>query len=1209
MFEVARAGLRTLLEDSVDASWDRQAKGRPGPKSRANARHATRLQPRMCKGCIVLYQAPLSSACSVGDTRVGGNFGRCPPGAISCCHKLFTTIAKINDPFCRTSYRQPVCPLLTPQTSSTSRMGVEHEFLPTPCIQWSVATGVCAIDGQDQAKHLLHERSQLDGPGYDPQACVAALSLLASMHVALRRRRHSPHPWTCTRCRCGSYRRRPGQFNQGPRLSQMHADTGTREPVPSGGPAHVKGAYPKPVVKPTPVVMKILWMCSACSCITTVSSFPHGQTVGSPPNNPTASITPSLKAYGHLAARLSAARKRAFKRAQMRALRDGGTTYRGQHHDATSLSLRYIGQCSPRVKQPSQNRSTPNLVKVVTWNCGGLHAGRYAELMAWMNSAQADPIHILMLQECHWPQSTEFQSDKWVHVYSGLGASQAGVMIVVNRQLAQPHQIRFVELEQGRILHVRLELDPPLDALCVYQHAWSTESGRNRPAQLRDTVRADLLRKRSSVWQIIDNWVRSIPARNTLVIGGDMNASLQTAQPHVGLGVHPHTYPHGDQQVFQQMVAANGLIAMNTWRKAGRQSGTYLHMQHSVQIDYLLTRLPCSQASRNARALHQEPIIHPSGMRHVPVLGYVPTPTKPHTPKASHIKQHDVHRALRQQPELQQTFVREVGRAFESQPDKDLDECLQTAWRACVSQRRPLSQRRTAPGAVSLQSFWAAKHRVRQLQQTMSTYVAPLVWHIAAASAGSIIRAQPLVVRKLGPFVQLWRAVTKFHHQDRTLRKRVKLRKQQQVDELIKEAQELDGRGISALHLVTQRLKPRNPKRSIHLRDAHGHLMSEQAELECLSTYFQQLFQSDAQTDCTHILQEPFCVQQWEVTEALQSLPARKALPPGHAPAVLWKLAGDHVGPRLCASFSRHLGEGILGFPPRWHVSYLTLLAKPSKPPNCPANLRPINLLPAEAKILARIAAARLRPLVIQATHMMPQFAYVASRQCLDAIDRVLSHCSRIRELLRDQHRNAWRPSASGVSHHAIGGLQLSLDLTKAYDRLPRSLLRDALVRVGASESLITLILYIHDKAQILIRRQNSEAFVNMGRGVRQGCGLSPLLWICFTLLIHDRLSAYVPLEAQTSYADDFHLQWEFTTEQGCRNACRTVPKVISELQALGMDVSLGKTVIIWAIKGAKASKLLQEFTTKIRGDRVFQVTTSTGLLALPLRRSHEYLL
>ena len=1204
-----RGDLETRRQDPVLATEAGElctlCMGRPGPNSRANAEHAARLQPRMCKWFLGLCQGPLSSACSVGDTRVGGNLGRWPPEALSICHKLFTPIAKINDPFCRTSFGKPVCPLLTPRTS---RMGYEHEFLPTPFLQWFVATGLFAIDGQDQATYLSPEWSPPDGSSSDPQACVAALSVLVSLHVALRRRRPTPHPWTCTRCRHGSYRRRPGQLNHWPFMSRMHARIGTREPTQAGGPTHVRGAYPTLVVKPTPAVIRILWVCSVCSCVTKAHSFPHGQEVSSPPNNPTSPMPSSLRAYGHLAVRLSAARKRAFKRAQMRTLRDGGTIYRGQRHDATSLSLRYIGQCCPRVKNPSPISSTPNLVKVVTWNCGGLHAGRYAELMAWMNSAQADPIHILMLQECHWPQSTEFHSDKWIHVYSGLGASQAGVMIVVNRQLAQPHQIRFAELEQGRILHVRLELDPPLDALCVYQHAWSTESGRNQPAQLRSTARAELLRKRGSVWQIVDNWVRSIPARNTLVLGGDMNASLQTAQPHVGLGVHPHTYPHGDQQVFQQMVAANGLIAMNTWRKAGKQSGTYLHMQHSVQIDYLLTRLPCSQASRKARAMHQEPIIHPTGMRHVPVMGYVPKPTKPRTPHTSHIKQHDVHCALKQQPELQQAFVNEVGSVLDSHPDKDLDECLQTAWRACANQRRPLSQKRTEPGAVSLQSFWTAKRRVRQLQQAMSTYVAPLVWYIATASAGSIIQAQPRVVRKLGTFVQMWRAVTQFHHQDRTLRRRVRQRKQQQIDELIQEAQELDGRGISALHLVAKRLRPRNPKRSIHLRDANGHLMSEQAELECLRTYFQQLFQSEAQSDRPHTLKAPFCIQQWEVNEALQSLPARKALPPGHAPAVLWKLARDHVGPRLCASFSRHLGGGTLSFPSRWHVSYLTLLAKPSKPPNCPVNLRPINLLPAEAKILARIAAARLRPLVIQATHMMPQFAYVSSRQCLDAIDRVLSHCSRIRELLRDQHRNAWRPSASGISHHAIGGLQLSLDLTKAYDRLPRPLLRAALERVGASEDLITLILYIHDSARILISRQNLEASVNMGRGVRQGCGLSPLLWICFTLLIHDRLSAYIPLEAQTSYADDFHLQWEFETEQGCRNACRTVPKVISELQALGMDVSLGKTVIIWAIKGAKASKLLQEFTTKDKGERVFQVTTPTGLLTLPLRRTHEYL-
>ena len=97
------------------------------------------------------------------------------------------------------------------------------------------------------------------------------------------------------------------------------------------------------------------------------------------------------------------------------------------------------------------------------------------------------------------------------------------------------------------------------------------------------------------------------------------------------------------------------------------------------------------------------------------------------------------------------------------------------------------------------------------------------------------------------------------------------------------------------------------------------------------------------------------------------------------------------------------------------------------KAPNCPASLRPINLLAAEAKLLARIAAQRLQPLVQQAMSHYPQFAYAQGRQTSDALDRVLSHCLRIRNSLKGRHRSAFRPQSGMDASTLIGGMQVSI--------------------------------------------------------------------------------------------------------------------------------------------------------------------------------------
>ena len=440
------------------------------------------------------------------------------------------------------------------------------------------------------------------------------------------------------------------------------------------------------------------------------------------------------------------------------------------------------------------------------------------------------------------------------------------------------------------------------------------------------------------------------------------------------------------------------------------------------------------------------------------------------------------------------------------------------------------------------------------------------------------------------------------------LRKRVKERKIEKVDQLIAVAQEADQRGLSTLHQLARHLRPKTPKRSIHFRRQDGQLMSVDEEMDSLRDFFSDLYQSSQHQPVPRQLSEALHIEEWEVESALRSLPAGKALPPGQVPARLWKLAEKSVATALLHDFNVALQPGELHFPQHWHDSYLTLLAKPQKPPNCPANLRPINLLAAEAKILARIAAKRLQPLVQQALHGFPQFAYAQHRQTADALDRVMSHCFRIRDQLKGQHRSAFRARSGAPNSDLIGGLQVSIDLTKAYDRLPRRVLRQALERVHAPDSLVELILYIHDHAKICICRHDKQEEISMGRGVRQGCGLSPLLWIAFTLLLHDSMTAHIPLQCQTSYADDFHLMWEFTKAQEFRQACAVIPKLLSCLHSFGMEVSLDKTVALLAIKGPAAEALLQKFTKTVKGAKVLRLFQAGGELTLPLRREHDYL-
>ena len=317
-------------------------------------------------------------------------------------------------------------------------------------------------------------------------------------------------------------------------------------------------------------------------------------------------------------------------------------------------------------------------------------------------------------------------------------------------------------------------------------------------------------------------------------------------------------------------------------------------------------------------------------------------------------------------------------------------------------------------------------------------------------------------------------------------------------------------------------------------------------------------------------------------------------------PALLWHLASDLVHQRVKDSLNQALGRGKLEFDPEWNKSYLTLMPKVGKPPNCPANLRPINLLPAFPKMLARIAADRL--------HGLPQYAYLGGRQTSDPLDRVLSHCQRITTKLAGLPSGTLGKSAMHARHQLTGGVQLSLDLKRAFDRLPRGKLLQALQRVQAEPDLISLIMYIHDSAEVIMTRHGQHSSVRLGRGVRQGCGLSPILWLAFTVLVHDALGAYLSTEALTGFADDYHCWWEVATTLDFHNACKQICRIIVDLEALGMEVSVDKTVILMAIKGSAAASILKQYTSRERGSRFLSVQWKGRAFQLPIRRKHLYL-
>ena len=153
-------------------------------------------------------------------------------------------------------------------------------------------------------------------------------------------------------------------------------------------------------------------------------------------------------------------------------------------------------------------------------------------------------------------------------------------------------------------------------------------------------------------------------------------------------------------------------------------------------------------------------------------------------------------------------------------------------------------------------------------------------------------------------------------------------------------------------------------------------------------------------------------VTQREVTQAMQRIRPAKAMPTVCAASSLWKLVSGDVIPVLVEQFKRHLHAGASCLPKPWSCSELILLPKPGKPMNHPSQLRPINLLSVEAKILGAVVASRLQAYASAYLSSLPQFAYMKGRTLGQAVERVLSQCAQARQI----NLTRFMQSAEGLS-------------------------------------------------------------------------------------------------------------------------------------------------------------------------------------------------
>ena len=225
----------------------------------------------------------------------------------------------------------------------------------------------------------------------------------------------------------------------------------------------------------------------------------------------------------------------------------------------------------------------------------------------------------------------------------------------------------------------------------------------------------------------------------------------------------------------------------------------------------------------------------------------------------------------------------------------------------------------------------------------------------------------------------------------------------------------------------------------------------------------------DASSSCEGLITLEEC---WE---AIKSMSCLKSPGLDGLPKEFYVFAFKYIGKSFVEMVNNSWEEGILAQSQR--VGLITLICKDSSQCDNLNFWRPISLLNTDYKILSKLISLRLSKVITDIVH--------ADQTCSIPGRSIHDNVHLIRNLI--EYANDKNMSAAIIS----------LDQSKAFDRVSHEYLFKVLSNFGFGPQFISLVklLYNDISSSVLVNGFISDKFPVL-RSVRQGCSLSPLLYV-----------------------------------------------------------------------------------------------------------------
>ncbi|OLP93673.1 LINE-1 retrotransposable element ORF2 protein [Symbiodinium microadriaticum] len=436
--------------------------------------------------------------------------------------------------------------------------------------------------------------------------------------------------------------------------------------------------------------------------------------------------------------------------------------------------------------------------------------------------------------------------------------------------------------------------------------------------------------------------------------------------------------------------------------------------------------------------------------------------------------------------------------------------------------------------------------------------------------------------------VKAWKLWVQFSRAHAIHKQRANARAKAKRDELLQQAQQAaEHKNMHELWTVVKRLAPKCRFKKVQLHK-HGVIIAPEAELDWIAQAFGERFG-------VHLAKEPPPLQrqhapvqlaEQEVAAALHHIPVRKAVPRGTLPAAFWRACADQIAAPLTVAVNQAWQAPQVNVHQPWANADVALLPKGKKQVKTPLDLRPIGLQHPIGKTLMKVLTSKAKEHITCLVKQWPQTAFVPGRSTATALKVVFSHCYGIRQACAQARLNLHQKHEGQASQHKApplrGGLQVSLDLTAAFDLVNWSHLCTALSLAGVDPSIQEILLQWLRQVVYVFHHKGGTQEVRPSWGLRQGCPASPFLWAVFTALLSQAFDQQFysgwSAEHAVMYADDSHLRWSFDSYAGFERAIIELRCVMRIFAQFDMQINFQKTQALLLTTGTAKSKLIKHY-------------------------------